>query len=61
MKVKQSDRLDLIGDVDEKSGKKTLKRVLLYQVLNELSKTKKPKCVLVVWKTGLFEEDSYRK
>jgi hypothetical protein len=47
--------------MDEKSGKRTMKRVLLYKVYETKSKNKnKPKCILISWKSGLFEEDSYK-
>lgn len=50
----------MIGDADEKTGKRTLKRVFLSKVLNETSKKNKPKVVLIVWKSGLFEEDAFK-
>ena len=57
--VRVGDKLDLIGDVDEKAGKRVLKRVLLENIFEPKSEGKRPKAVLVVWKTGLYEEDSY--
>lgn len=59
-KVKESDRVDLIGDLDEKHGKRTLKRVLIYKIFDEASKNNKSKVVLITWKTGLFEEDAFK-
>lgn len=61
--VKDKDRLDLIGDIDEKTGKRTLKRVVLYKICESKSKSNKnakPQCILISWKTGLFEEDAYK-
>lgn len=55
------DRLDLIGETDEKTGKRTLKRVVLYKVYEAKNKSKnKPKVILITWKSGLFEEDAYK-
>ena len=55
------DELDMIGDMNDKAKKRNLKRVVLYKILDEKSKkSNKSKVVLVVWKTGLFEEDAYK-
>lgn len=50
----------MIGEIDEKYGKRVLKRVYLEKVSDVTSKNNKPKVVLVVWKSGLFEEDAYK-
>ena len=59
-KVKCSDCLELIGDIDDKLKVRTLKRVLLYKVL-EKKERKTPKVALIVWKTGLTENDGTKK
>ncbi|CAF0950564.1 unnamed protein product [Brachionus calyciflorus] len=58
--VKENDHVDLIGDLDEKAGRRILKRVYIYKVFDESSKKNKPKVVMVTWKSGLFEEDAYK-
>jgi hypothetical protein len=51
----------LIGDNDESTGKRTLKRVFLYKIYEQKSKNKnKPKVILISWQRGLFEEDAYK-
>ena len=59
--VRASDKLDLIGEIDEKAGKRIMKRVILDKVLEPKSASKRPKAVLIVWKTGLYEEDGFKK
>jgi len=59
--VKAGDRLDMIGDLDEKAGKRAMKRVFIENVFEAKAEGKRPQAVLVIWKAGLFEEDSYKK
>jgi len=59
--VKAGDKLDLIGDLDEKAGKRVMKRVFIEHVFEAKTEGKRPQAVLVIWKTGLFEDDSYKK
>jgi hypothetical protein len=52
----------MIGDLDEKSNKRTIKRVVLHKILEQKSKkSNKPRVVMIVWKGGLFEEDTYTR
>lgn len=60
-KVRVGDRLDLIGEVDETTGKRGMRRVFVENIFEPKSETKRARAILVVWKTGLFEEDSYKK
>jgi hypothetical protein len=61
--VNEGDRLDLIGDKDAKQDKRAIKRVLLHKIvdLNAGKSNSKPLVILVIWKSGLYEEDSYKK
>ena len=60
-KVRDSDCLELIGDMDDKLKMRTLKRVLLYKVIGEKKENKTPKVAMVIWKAGLTENDATRK
>jgi hypothetical protein len=61
LKIKENEEIDLIAEMNEKLGKRMVKRVILYKILEEKSKKKnKPKVIMIVWKTGLFEEDVYK-
>lgn len=58
----EGDKLDLIGDVESKTGKRAMKRVLIHKLTESNAKlNNKPLAILVVWKSGLYEEDSYKK
>ena len=59
--VTEKSELDLVAEMDDKTKKRRIKRVLLYQILNEKSKkSNKTKVIMVVWKNGLFEDEAYK-
>lgn len=59
--VTEKAELDLVAEMDDKTKKRRIKRVLLYQILNEKSKkSNKTKVIMVVWKNGIFEDEAYK-
>lgn len=47
--------------MDDKVGKRILKRVQLEKVYEPKREGKRPKVLLVVWKSGLYEDDQHKK
>ncbi len=47
--------------MDNKVGKRVLKRVHLEKIYEPIREGKRPKVLLVVWKTGLYEDDQLKK
>lgn len=60
LKARESDRIDLIGDMEDKTRKRSLKRVILYKILDEKTRSNRPKVILISWKNGLTEDDLYK-
>ena len=58
--VKDGDWLDLIGEKDNKLDKRPIKRVILHKIVNP-GKYDKPLVILVTWKGGLYEQDTFKK
>jgi hypothetical protein len=51
----------MICEVNEKNGKRILRRVVLNKILDKKTRKDKTKLVLIVWKGGLYEEDNFKK